>query len=132
MRKDAEMHAEEDLKKKELIESKNMADSLIFTTEKALKEAGDKISEEKKKPVVEKIEALKKAKDGDDVEALKKAIEEMNAEAGKIGQELYEAAKAAEQKKEGDSSQPGDKKDQDKKDEGDVSDAEVTDDKDKK
>lgn len=133
MKKDAELHAEEDKKKKELVESKNMADSLIFTTEKALKEAGDKISEEKKKPTLEKIEALKKAKEGDDLEVLKKAIEEMNAEAAKIGQELYEAAKAAEQKKEGEGKSE-DKKDddKDKKEGGDVSDAEVTDDKDKK
>ena len=98
MKKDAEAHAEEDKKKKELVEAKNQAESLIFTTEKALKEAGDKISADKKKPVEEKIEALKKVKDGTDVDAIKKANEELTTEAGKIGQELYQAAQEAEKK----------------------------------
>ena len=92
MKKDAEAHAEEDKKKKENVETKNMADTLVFTTEKALREAGDKVSADKKKPVEEKIEALKKVKDGDDIEAIKKATEELSAEAQKIGEELYKAA----------------------------------------
>lgn len=101
MKKDAELHAEEDKKKKESVEIKNNADSLIFTTEKALKEAGEKISADKKKPVEEKIEALKKIKDGDDIEATKKASEELSQEAQKIGQELYAAAQAEQQKAQG-------------------------------
>ncbi|PIP26526.1 MAG: molecular chaperone DnaK [Candidatus Moranbacteria bacterium CG06_land_8_20_14_3_00_40_12] len=96
MKKDAELHAEEDKKKKEAVETKNMADTLIFTTEKALKEAGDKITPDEKKPVEEKIEALKKVKDGTDVEAIKKATEELSQEAQKIGQKLYQAAQEAE------------------------------------
>jgi molecular chaperone DnaK len=92
MKKDAEAHAEEDKKKKENVETKNMADTLIFTTEKALRDAGDKISEDKKKPVQEKVEALKKVKDSDDIEAIKKATEELSQEAQKIGEELYKAA----------------------------------------
>lgn len=99
MKKDAEMHAEEDRKKKELVEAKNLADTLVFTTEKALKEAGDKIAEDKKKPVEEKIEALKKVKDGDDLEAIKKATQELSEESQKIGQELYAAAQKAEEAK---------------------------------
>ncbi len=91
MKKDAEAHAEEDKKKKEKVEIKNTAETLIFSTEKALKEAGDKISVDKKKPVEEKIEALKKVKEGDNIEEIKKASEELSSEAQKIGQELYSA-----------------------------------------
>lgn len=95
MKKDAEAHAEEDKKKKENVETKNMADTLIFSTEKALREAGDKVSADKKKPVEEKVEALKKVKDGDDIEAIKKATQELSAEAQKIGEELYKATQPA-------------------------------------
>ncbi|MCX6762008.1 MAG: molecular chaperone DnaK [Candidatus Moranbacteria bacterium] len=107
MKKDAEVHAEEDKKKKEAIEAKNMADTLVYTTEKALRDAGDKITADEKKPVEEKIEALKKVKDGDDSEAIKKATEELSQEAQKIGEKLYKAAQeaqtppAGEQPKEG-------------------------------
>ena len=97
MKKDAEKHADEDKKKKEVVEVKNTADTLIFTTEKALKDSGDKVSADKKKPVEEKIEALKKVKDGDDMEAIKKANEELSQEAQKIGQELYQAAQQEQQ-----------------------------------
>lgn len=96
MKKDAEAYAEEDKQKKEKVEVKNNAEVLIHSTEKSLKDAGDKISEEKKKPVEEKIEALKKVKDGDDMEAIKKATEELTNEAQKIGQELYQAAQQAQ------------------------------------
>ncbi|MDP1538581.1 MAG: molecular chaperone DnaK, partial [bacterium] len=65
MKKEAEVHAVEDQKKKELIEAKNLADNLFYTAEKALREAGDKISSDAKKEIEEKIEALKKVKDGD-------------------------------------------------------------------
>jgi molecular chaperone DnaK len=92
MRKDAETHADEDKVKKDSVETKNLADTLIFTTEKALKDAGEKISADKKKPVEEKIEALKKVKDADDITAIKKATEELSVEAQKIGEELYKAA----------------------------------------
>ncbi len=98
MKKEAEAHAEEDKKKAELVEAKNMADSLVYSTEKSLKDAGEKIDAEKKKPVEEKVEALKKVKDGDDLEAIKKATEELSTEAQKIGQELYQAAAEAENK----------------------------------
>ncbi len=96
MKKDAEVHAEEDKKKKEAIEAKNMADTLVYTTEKALRDAGDKITADEKKPVEEKIEALKKVRDGDDSEAIKKATEELSQEAQKIGEKLYKAAADAQ------------------------------------
>jgi len=126
MAKDAEAHAEEDKKKKEAVEARNLADTLVYTTEKALRESGEKIASEKKKPVEEKIEALKKVKDGDDIEAIKKATEELSQEAQKIGQELYAAAQAADKAKEGDKA--NEKKDDSKKDD-DVKEGEVVDEK---
>ncbi len=130
MKKEAEKHAEEDKKKKEAVEAKNTAETMIFTTEKSLKEAGDKISKDKKKPVEEKLEALKKVKDGDDVEAIKKATEELSQEAQKIGQELYQAAQQSQQQSSQDGQAEGGGESKDKsKDEPDVKEAEVEDDK---
>ncbi|MDH4330103.1 MAG: molecular chaperone DnaK [Candidatus Moranbacteria bacterium] len=125
MKKDAEAHAEEDKKKKEAVEAKNIADTLIYTTEKAMKEAGEKVSAEKKKPVEEKIEALKKIKDGDDTEAIKKATEELSTEAQKIGEELYKAAAEAEKSQSSTDDVTG--KEGESK-EGEVKDAEVEED----
>lgn len=90
MQKDAEVHAEEDKKKKEKIEIKNNADTLVYTTEKLLRDAGDKIKEEDKKTITEKVEALKKVKESDDTEAIKKASEELSLEAQKIGAAMYQ------------------------------------------
>lgn len=89
--KEAEKHAGEDKKKKDLIEAQNMADSLIYTTEKTLKDAGDKVKEEDKKEVDAKIEELKKAKEGDDVEAIKKAYDAASEAIQKVGAAMYEA-----------------------------------------
>lgn len=94
MKKDAEMHAEEDKKKKDLIDAKNLAESMIFQTEKTLKEAGDKVPEDVKKEVEEKMEAIKKVKDGEDVEAIKKANEELSQTIQKIGQAMYQGQQA--------------------------------------
>lgn len=94
MKQDAQAHAEEDKKIKEKVEAKNIAESLVYSTEKALKESGDKIAEDKKKPVIEKMEALKEVLKKEDATAedIKKATEEFSAEAQKIGEELYKAA----------------------------------------
>ncbi len=96
MTKDAEMHAEEDKRKKELIEARNMADTLSYTTEKAMRDAGDKITAEEKKPVEEAITALNAVKNGDDLEAIKKATETLSQAAQKIGEKLYKAAQEAQ------------------------------------
>jgi molecular chaperone DnaK len=90
MKKEAELHAEEDKKKRELIDLRNNAESVIFQTEKVLKESGDKVPEDVKKEVNEKIEALKKVKDGTDAAAIKKAFDDINQTVQKIGQAMYQ------------------------------------------
>jgi len=92
MKKDAELHAEEDKKKKELIEARNMADTLSYTTEKALRDAGDKITAEEKKPVEDAIAELNKVKNGDDLADIKAKTEALSQAAQKIGEKLYKAA----------------------------------------
>jgi molecular chaperone DnaK len=89
MKKDAELHAEEDKKKQEIIEIKNTADTLVYTCEKTIKDAGDKIKTEEKKEIEEKIEALKKIKEGDNIEEIKNKTQELSALIQKIGAELY-------------------------------------------
>jgi molecular chaperone DnaK len=96
MKKDAELHAEEDKRKKELIEARNMADTLAYSTEKAMRDAGDKITADEKKPVEEAITALNSVKNGDDLEAIKKATENLSQAAQKIGEKLYKAAQEAQ------------------------------------
>jgi molecular chaperone DnaK len=90
MKKEAESHAAEDRQQKELIETRNQADTLIFSTEKALKEAGDKVKAEDKKEVEEKLAELKKLKDSNEIEPLKKALDELSQVIQKIGAQLYQ------------------------------------------
>lgn len=90
MKKEAEMHADEDKKKKDEVETKNQAESVLFTMEKMLKESGDKMKPEEKKEMEEKTEALKKAKDSGNLEDMKKAMEELNTIAQKIGAAMYQ------------------------------------------
>ncbi|MEX1112718.1 MAG: molecular chaperone DnaK [Candidatus Andersenbacteria bacterium] len=96
MKADAEKFAEEDKKKKEAVETKNQAEQLIFLSEKTLKDAGDKVTEDVKKPIEEKIEALKKVKDTDDTVAIKKASEELSAAIQKVGEQMYQQQQAAQ------------------------------------
>ena len=88
MKDEAETHAEEDLKKKELVDQKNTAEMMIFTAEKSLKEYGDKIGEDIKKNITEKIEDVKKAKEGNDITAIKMKLEEMTTALSKIGETM--------------------------------------------
>jgi len=111
MKQEAEAHADEDKKKKELIEVRNQADTLISSTEKALKETGDKIKPEDKKEVEEKLEELKKLKDSNEIEILKKASEDLSQAIQKIGAQLYQ--KVQEEKEE--QSEPEIKEGEDKK-----------------
>lgn len=108
MKKDAEMHADEDKQKKELVEVRNMADTLVYSTEKALREAGEKLTEDEKKPMQEAVEELNKVKNGEDINEIKAKIEVLSQASQKIGEKLYKAAEptpasgeAAEPKKEG-------------------------------
>ncbi len=94
MKKDAEAHAEEDKKKKEVIEVRNIADTMVYTTERMIKDNADKIKEEDKKLLEEKMEAVKKVKDGDDLEAIKKSSEDLSQTAQKIGGALYQQQQA--------------------------------------
>lgn len=89
MKKDAEIHAAEDKKKQESIEVKNTADALVYTSEKTLKDAGDKIKAEDKKAVEDKINALKEAQKGDSIEDIKAKTKELSDEIQKVGAELY-------------------------------------------
>ncbi|MCK5320507.1 molecular chaperone DnaK [Candidatus Parcubacteria bacterium] len=90
MKKEAEEHADDDKKKKEQVEIKNQADTVVFTTEKLLKESGEKMKPEDKKELEEKLEELKKVKDSDDIEDIKKKMEAMNQIAQKIGAAMYQ------------------------------------------
>jgi len=92
MKKEAEIHAAEDKKKQEAIEAKNLADNLIYTTEKTMKETGDKVSPESKKEIEEKVEALKKIKDTDNIEDIKAKTSELSAAIQKVGAEMYKQA----------------------------------------
>jgi len=94
MKKEAEVHAAEDKKKQEMIEAKNLADNMVYTTEKTLREAGDKVSAEAKKEIEEKIESLKKVKDSDNMEDIKARTSELSQAIQKVGAELYKQAGA--------------------------------------
>ncbi len=90
MKKEAELHAEEDKKKKEEVEIKNQADAVVFTMEKMLKESGDKMKAEDKKELEDKTAELKKVKDTASSDELKKKMEELSAVAQKIGAAMYQ------------------------------------------
>lgn len=96
MKKEAEAHAEEDKKRRESVEVKNMAETMIYTTEKMLKENAAKVKEEDKKAVEEKIEALKKVKDTDDLDAIRRIADELATAAQKVGAALYQDRPEAE------------------------------------
>jgi len=94
MRKEAEQYAEEDKKKKEAIETRNKAESLVFQAERTLKDAGDKVKDDVKKPVQEKIDALKKLLENKDAspDDLKKGYDELSEAIQKVGAAMYQAA----------------------------------------
>ncbi|MSR51667.1 MAG: molecular chaperone DnaK [Gemmataceae bacterium] len=86
MKRDAELHADEDKKRREFIDEKNKADSLVYQVEKMLNDAGDKVSEANKAPIVAAVEKLKKAKEGSDLNALKSAFSELEQAAQAMAQ----------------------------------------------
>ncbi len=87
--KEGEAHAEEDKKKKELVEVRNEADTLIYSTEKSLSEFGDKVSETEKTAIETELSSLKKAIEGDNVETIRSAIEALSKASHKLAEEMY-------------------------------------------
>lgn len=88
MQQEAEIHADEDKKKKELIEVRNLAQSLVYTAEKAIKDAGDKVSEDVKKSVQTEVENVQKVMTSDDKDGIEKAAEALSNAMQKIGEEM--------------------------------------------
>ncbi len=111
MRADAEAHADEDKIKRELVEKRNLADNLIYTAEKTIKDYGEKAGDELKKPVEEDVGALKKTLEGEDKEALDKAIDKLNDSLSKLGAVAHqpESASASDQKTDEDQPKSEDK-----------------------
>ncbi len=107
MQQDAEAHADEDKKKMELIETKNLADQMVHTAEKALKDAGDKVSEDLKKEVNDAIDEVKKARTGDDGALIKQTSEKLSDTMMKIGEAMKTANDNQAQ-----GAQPGDQAEQ--------------------
>ena len=99
--KDAEMHADEDKKKRELIDARNMADSMIYTTEKSIKEAGDKADEATKGNINQAIENLKKVMEGDDTEEIKRLTDELTQASHKLAEAMYAQASQQQAQTEG-------------------------------
>ena len=98
MVKTAKMHEADDKKKRELIDARNQLDTLIYATEKSLKEYGDKVSDDEKKKIEAAVEKGKKVLTGEDIAEIKKSTEEIQKSAHKLAEEMYKAA-AEKQKK---------------------------------
>jgi molecular chaperone DnaK len=98
---DAELHAEEDKKKRELVDARNMADSLIYTTEKSIKETGDKLDEATKDGINQAIENLKKAMEGEDTEEIKRLTDELTQASHKLAEAMYAQASQQQEQAQG-------------------------------
>ena len=115
MTAEAEQFAAEDAKKKDLVEARNLAEALVYNTEKALKEAGDKVSAEERKNIEDKIAAVNDAKKSEDATTIKKATEELSAAAQKIGEALYKTPSPAKPESEQKAEEPKETKAEEKK-----------------
>src|SRR3989344_2881865 len=96
MRKEAETHADEDAKRKDKVETLNLADATINQTHKTLEEFKDKMKSDVRERIEEKLKVLEEAKKGEDINAIKKAMDELNKEVMNIGAELYKQSSATE------------------------------------
>ena len=112
MKKDAEANAEADAKAKETVDKLNSADAMIFQTEKQLKEFGDKLSDDKKKPIEEALEELKKSFESKDLEKVDPALEKINEAWKAASEEMYKA----QQNQQGQAQQPADEQSADSSD----------------
>ncbi len=90
--KDAELHADDDKKKKELVEARNSADALIYSTEKSIQDLGDKVDDETKAKVEEATAALKKAMEGEDAQEISRLSEELTKSSHKLAEAMYQQA----------------------------------------
>jgi molecular chaperone DnaK len=95
--KDAEMHAEEDKKKRDLVEARNSADALIYSTEKSIKDLGDKVDSSTKSKVEESITALRKAMEGEDTAEIKRLSQQLTQASHKLAEAMYQQASQSEQ-----------------------------------
>ncbi len=120
MKKETEMHSEEDRKKRELVEARNLADTLLYTSEKTLRESGEKISPDSKKEIEEKIDQLKKIKDSDNIEEIKQKTQDLSQSVQKIGAEMYKQTQGQEQQ-----GQPGKTDKEEEKKEGEKKEGEA-------
>jgi len=136
MVKDAEAHAEEDKKKREVIDTKNQADQMVYSLEKLLKENKDKIGEDETKKIQTEIENTKKAIESEDLEQIKKAIESLSQASHKLTEMMYQQAAQQQEAQQTDAqqeaqstseSQTTDKETSESGSEGEVIDAEVID-----
>ena len=118
---DAEAHADEDRRRREEAEVRNTADTLVYQTEKLLKDHADEVSDDEKETINSKLADLRTALDGDDIEAVKSATEALMTASQEFGQRLYEAATAAERQQDEASTASDD-------DDDDVVEAEIVDD----
>ncbi|MDP7669681.1 MAG: molecular chaperone DnaK, partial [Alphaproteobacteria bacterium] len=94
MVQEAEEHAGEDKKLREMVEAKNQAESIIHMTEKNLKEFGDQVSEDERKVIKADMEALREVKEGEDVTAINEKVEALSQSAMKLGEAMYKASQA--------------------------------------
>ncbi len=94
MVQDAEAHAEEDRKKRDLIEARNQADSLVYMTEKSLKEHGDKVDSSVKSAIEAAVTKTKSAMEGSDADAIKAAVDELQTASHKLAEAMYQQAAA--------------------------------------
>lgn len=106
--KDAELNAEDDKKKKELVEARNTADSLIYQTEKSIKDLGDKVDAETKTKVEEAISNLKTEMEGEDTEKIKQLSEELTQSSHKLAEAMYQQASQAGQEQTAEGAPEGD------------------------
>jgi molecular chaperone DnaK len=119
MVKDADAHAAEDKKARDLVDARNKADATVYQVEKSLKEYGDKLSEDDKKKIQEAMEKASKAKDSDDPTEIEKAVEELLTASHKMAEEMYKQQASQQAEGAGQEQAAGAAPDEDKKGKGD-------------
>ena len=132
MKKDAEAHADEDKKKREMIDVKNTADTMVYTTEKMMKDVEEKkieVTDEEKQKVNDALVKMKEVKEKDDIEEIKKVSEELSTAAQAIGMKMYQQESASAQASADKQADAEEGKTEEKKNEGESVEGEVVDDK---